>query len=143
MRVINFDNLGNGFLKESLTEFNKNKIEGIQELNMFFNIWDEDNYFEESWWHPEHSEKYKGKVPIPADDWIHFASWHQGLTSIWIPMNGPRDIELLRLRDWTKLTLGYYEDQEMKENYWKEFVHRFSAKSQLVSLCLSSSPFDT
>ena len=35
------------------------------------------------------------------------------------------------------------EDQEMKEDYWKNFVHRFSAKSQLVSLCLSSSPFDT
>jgi hypothetical protein len=53
LKVINFDNLGNGFTKDSIAIFNKaSEITGIEELNVFFNIWDEDNYFEESWWHP-------------------------------------------------------------------------------------------
>ena len=111
-------------------------------MNIFFNIWDDDNYFEQSWWHPEHSEKYKGKAPIPAEEWLHFAQSNKGLTSIWIPKNGQQDIKLLKLKDWTKMTLGYYEDQEMKEEYWKSVVDHFSAQSQLVSLCLSRKPQD-
>lgn len=111
-------------------------MRGIEEMNVFFNIWDEDNYFEESWWHPEHDGKYMGKNPIPSEEWLQFAEVHEALSSIWVPRQTPKDIQLLKMRQWRKLTLGYYDDQEMGQDYWNEL--KGSCPRQLLSLCLSS-----
>jgi hypothetical protein len=46
-----------------------------------------------------------------AVDWQTFASAHPRLNSVWIPKNGKDDTDLLGMRNWKKLALGYYEDQ--------------------------------
>jgi hypothetical protein len=37
---------------------------------------------------------------------------------MWVPANGDRDMELMKMRQWKKLSLGCYEDQEMSSDYW-------------------------
>lgn len=55
LKSLNFDNIANDFDNKCLEAFQKldnSPLQEIEDLTIYFNISDEDNYFDEAWWHP-------------------------------------------------------------------------------------------